>query len=176
MVFKDVSSMRDAVNLVFNQDTTLAEVIRIFIYILTILSILGTIYCFYPKFRLWFNGCCFITKPTKYWRDVKGYKVPDFISRQRQLEAANTFIEMERVDNNIATVTAPVPENNKEHENNQTPEAPIEEIVRAHTPIFMPPPMPPMSASNSPNLRRPHPFNRISRLYSPLLLSQMRRQ
>jgi len=108
--FRDVSSIGEAVNVVFNHDTTVAELIRILCYIVAILSILATIYCCYPRFRLWFNGCCFIQKPTKYWRDVKGYKVPDFISKDKQTKQQDTdinpderIINLDNEDDNTLT-------------------------------------------------------------------------
>jgi hypothetical protein len=101
---KDISSVGDAVNIIFNQDTTLAELIRIVIYIMSFISILGAIYCIYPKFRLWFNRCCFLQKPTKYWRDLKGYIVPDYVSKSRQSHAASTFIALEKLDSDIEMV------------------------------------------------------------------------
>jgi hypothetical protein len=100
--FRDVGNIGDAVSIVFNHDTTFAEMIRILCYIVSILSILATIYCCYPRFRLWFNGCCFIQKPTKYWRDVKGYQVPDYISKQKQ----EKDIEKQTPENDNATENA----------------------------------------------------------------------
>lgn len=150
--FKDVSSIGDAVNIIFNQDTTLAELIRILIYIMFFISVLGSIYCIYPKFRLWFNGCCFLQKPTKYWRDVKGYIVPDYVSKSRQSDAAGTFIAAEKVDNNIEMVTL-----------NKNPEPEASAPAQTQEEIAMPPALP------------PHPFNRLSRLYSPLFLNPPKR-
>jgi hypothetical protein len=90
--FRDVETIGDAVSIVFNHDTTFAEMIRILCYIVSVLSILATIYCCYPRFRLWFNCCCFIQKPTKYWRDVKGYQVPEYISKNKQVKDVETGI------------------------------------------------------------------------------------
>ena len=150
MVFNEVASLNDAINIVFNQDTTLAEMIRILVYMVSILSILATIYCCFPRCRLWFNGCCFITKPTKYWRDVRGYVVPEFISRSRQLEAANIG-QIDRVDENIERVTAPPePEQKK-------PSPKRNDVETAET------------------VGPPHPFNRLARLYSPILMNNFRR-
>ena len=147
IVFREVASLKEAINIVFNQDTTLAEAIRIIIYLITIFSILATIYCCYPRFRLWFNGCCFITKPTKYWRDVRGYVVPDFISRNRQLQADNIG-SIEKVDEiELQVVSAP-----------REPEIKPSENKIAE------------------NIQPPYPFNRLTRLYSPLLINSLRKQ
>ncbi len=147
IVFREVASLKEAINIVFNQDTTLAEAIRMIIYLITIFSILATIYCCYPRFRLWFNGCCFITKPTKYWRDVRGYVVPDFISRNRQLQADNIG-SIEKVDEiELQVVSAP-----------REPEIKPSENKIAE------------------NIQPPYPFNRLTRLYSPLLINSLRKQ
>ena len=170
LVLREVASLSDAVSIVFNQDTALAEAIRILVYIISISSILATIYCCYPRFRLWFNGCCFITKPTKYWRDVRGYVVPDFISKNRQLQADNN-LTIEKVDENIEMVSAPT-----------EPDLYPKETLRASN-------MQPLNLSTSrfhptrvndvetvEPTNPPHPFNRLTRLYSPLLMASLRRQ
>lgn len=172
--FKDVSSVGDAVSIVFNHDATVAELIRIIFYIVMVLSVLGMIYCCFPRFRLWFNGCCFCEKPTKYWRDVKGYKVPDYISKNRQKREETQMSTMSKfdidaVDENIETLTAleSEPESIKStHTIIRRPEAPPPSPPM--TPI--PPKMPPLP--NLPNLTsfRPQPFAKIQRLYDPLFI------
>jgi hypothetical protein len=139
-----------------------------------VLSVLGMIYCCFPRFRLWFNGCCFCEKPTKYWRDVKGYKVPDYISKNRQKREETQMSTMSKfdidaVDENIETLTAleSEPESIKStHTIIRRPEAPPPSPPM--TPI--PPKMPPLP--NLPNLTsfRPQPFAKIQRLYDPLFI------
>jgi len=43
------------------------------------------------NFRLWVNGCCFFTKPTVYWRKVKGYNVPAFTREKPIKESKSSF-------------------------------------------------------------------------------------
>lgn len=145
IAFRDVSNIQEAAGLIFNQDTVFAEAIRIIIYITIAFSILASIYCCCPSFRLWLNGCCFIQKPTKYWRDVKGYKVPDFISKHRQNMAPSEDPENqdpEKVDDNIETIHMMQPETTTNPRDTNDP------IVRRFT---------------------PYPFRRLHRLYNPSL-------
>ena len=144
--FNEITSIKDVATFVFNQDTTIAEIIRILFYILTIFSILGTIYCCFPRFRLWFNGCCFIEKPTKYWRDVKGYVVPEYISKQKQRQASSP----ESKENEIE---APVPMDIDPVE--------MQTDIPKHEPIVTVRPP-------------PYPFDRLHRLYNPKIIQQFR--
>jgi Baculovirus F protein len=166
----EVQSVQDAIGIVFNQDTTFSEIIRILVYLISIVSILGTIYCCYPRFRLWFNGCCFFQKPTKYWRDIKGYQVPEFISRHRQQKAVDTQIEIETVDEDVTPVTTQEPIYAKVNKS-QTVTDPIyaKPTQVPKEDIFEPRPV------EAQNVAPPYPFNRLNRLYSPLLLSQLKR-
>ena len=86
ITFNDVHSFADGINLVFDHETTIGEIIRILTYIAIFIAILLIFYCTCRPFRLWLNGCCFCTKPTVYWRKIRGYATPDF---QRQNKIKN---------------------------------------------------------------------------------------
>ena len=154
--FRDVSTIPEAFQMIFNQDTAFAEGIRILVYILIILTILGSIYCFSPKFRLWLNGCCFFQKPTVYWRDVRGYKVPEFLSRARQTQLSDyTPIKVDDliVEQPLASTMSAT--NHDDANINTTPAQAKHE--------------------NDPDMRvienAPYPFNILHRgLYNPLLV------
>jgi hypothetical protein len=190
--FRDVASIGDAVSIVFNHDTTFAEMIRILCYIFSILSILATIYCCYPRFRLWFNGCCFFQKPTKYWRDVKGYKVPEYVSKHKQendAEKGNDDKENAPPDNTITDLAI---EKDITSTNDNKPENHYATIQRdkSNSPIIrpsVPPPPPPtdipirlvqsplpirpVEAPIAPlSTFTPFPAERFKRLYAPLFV------
>jgi len=148
--FRDISSVDDAFKLIFNQDTTYAEAIRIITYIVIILISLACIYCCFPRCRLWFNGCCFLQKPTKYWRDVKGYEVPDFRSKRRQLEAQE--LKAITVDDNIEIITS----------NCNSPRT----SKKANAPSQAESMNTDMAAIEA----APYPFNALHKLYNPLLM------
>lgn len=88
--FRNVEHLSESFELLFDSDTTYGEIIRITIYVLIILAIFGILYCACTKFRLWFNGCCFLTKPTVYWRKVHGYQVPEYNRRKKPDNPANS--------------------------------------------------------------------------------------
>jgi hypothetical protein len=171
--FRDVASIGDAVSIVFNHDTTFAEMIRILCYIFSILSILATIYCCYPRFRLWFNGCCFFQKPTKYWRDVKGYKVPEYISKNKQeLDIEQGKLENENTppDNTIVDLT--IEKDNISTNDNKT-ENLYATIPRNHTnpPIIkptVPPPPPPPTEVPIRIVQSPLPIRPVENPVPPL--------
>lgn len=143
--FRDVSNFKDAIGIIFNQDTTYAEAIRIIVYISVIISILASIYCCFPKVRLWLNGCCFFQKPTKYWRDVKGYQVPDFVSKHRQILAME--YAPVKVDDTIEIISETMPQpatNEHTHAGSHTPDVTV-------------------------TTNAPYPFNTLHNLYNPLL-------
>jgi hypothetical protein len=190
--FRDVASIGDAVSIVFNHDTTFAEMIRILCYIFSILSILATIYCCYPRFRLWFNGCCFFQKPTKYWRDVKGYKVPEYVSKHKQendAEKGNDDKENAPPDNTLTDLAI---EKDITSTNDNKPENHYATIQRdkSNSPIIrpsVPPPPPPtdipirlvqsplpirpVEAPIAPlSTFTPFPAERFKRLYAPLFV------
>ena len=147
--FRNVSSIREAAGVIFNEDTVLAEAVRILCGIGIAIAIFAAVYGCCPSFRQWFNGCCFLQKPTKYWRDVKGYQVPDFISRHRQALAVT--YKPTAVDENLEApnLEQPEPETAENNTvNNQPPD--MEAIERA-----------------------PYPFRNLQRLYSPLLFHRI---
>ena len=82
--FKTIESMSEGFSLIFEGETTAAEVIRIITYIAITLTIVGIFYCCCRPCRLWVNGCCFFQKPTVYWKKIRGYKVPEFQNLRRQ--------------------------------------------------------------------------------------------
>jgi len=138
----DISSIEDIGSVVFNKDTTFAEMIRIATYIISIASICATIYCCFPKCRLWFNGCCFFQRPTKYWFDVKKYQGHDIISPRKQDAAQNTYLAIEKVDKEIEMQPL-----NKPPEND-----------------FVLPIQPDIEAIEN----APYPFRKLHKLYEPL--------
>jgi len=190
--FRDVASIGDAVSIVFNHDTTFAEMIRILCYIFSILSILATIYCCYPRFRLWFNGCCFFQKPTKYWRDVKGYKVPEYVSKHKQENDAekgnddkenappeNTLPDL-AIEKDITSTNDNKPENHYATIQRDKSNSPI---IRPSVPPPPPPtdipirlvqsplPIRPVEAPIAPlSTFTPFPAERFKRLYAPLFV------
>jgi len=76
--FESREKLAETFDIIFDHETAMGEFIRIGIYITVFVVILLIIYCSCPKCRLWVHGCCFLTKPTVYWRKVRGYKVPDY--------------------------------------------------------------------------------------------------
>lgn len=81
--FQTIESLSEGFNLIFDHETAIGEVIRICAYIAVVIVIFLIFYCCCRPCRLWFNGCCFIQKPTVYWKKIKGYKVPEFQNLKR---------------------------------------------------------------------------------------------
>ena len=105
---KEITNIRDALDLVFNDETAAMMVIRgIAIFVLTMIAI-GIVYCFVPQFRNWINACCFFVKPTKFWNQIKGYEgLPEMISKRKRLqqrEIDNTYINMK---DDVSIITEP---------------------------------------------------------------------
>lgn len=92
----EVSSFTEGLNLLFDVKTNSTDVIRILLIILAFIFVFFLIYLCMPSFRLWFNDCCSITKPHKYWGQ-KYTNVPQFVKihqdpstlRQRWLRLCN---------------------------------------------------------------------------------------
>ena len=78
ITLQNVESLAEGFDLIFDHETTIGEVIRILTYVAIFIAIFLIFYCCCKPCRLWFNGCCFLTKPTVYWRKIRGYKVPEF--------------------------------------------------------------------------------------------------
>jgi hypothetical protein len=74
----EVSSFKEGLNLLFDINTNSTDVVRIVTIIMICLLIFLVIYTCLPSFRLWFNDCCSITKPHKYWGQ-KYVNVPHFV-------------------------------------------------------------------------------------------------
>ena len=148
--FRDANTFKDSMSVIFNKDTTYAEAIRIICYISVIVTIFLSFYCCFPRCRLWFNGCCFIQKPTKYWRDVRKYQVPDFIS-QRRLNAAQ-ITAPDPVDESTTPIFSP----------KTSPKLDKAATFRTQYDTMNPD----MKVIES----APYPFNRLQNLYPPILL------
>jgi hypothetical protein len=74
----EVSSFKEGLNMLFNVKTTSTDVVRTAAIILFTIFLFTIIYMCLPSFRLWFNDCCSITKPHKYWGQ-KYTNVPHFV-------------------------------------------------------------------------------------------------
>jgi len=143
--FKDVSTVEDAVGLIFNHDTVLAEAVRWICLIGIVVAIFTVIYCVFTPFREWIKGCCFCVKPTKYWRDVKGYNVPDFISKRRQKDEDNKPTAVDEQELEVFSHHSTLDTNSHKGEVG-CHNVDVEKVESA-----------------------PYPFNRMHHLYSPLL-------
>ena len=74
----EVSSFKEGLNMLFDVKTSSTDVVRTISIICIILLAFALIYTCLPPFRLWFNDCCSITKPHKYWGQ-KYANVPHFV-------------------------------------------------------------------------------------------------
>jgi len=96
-LLNDVSSLIADIQHTLSVNSMLRTGAQVFIIFLIILVFFLFLYGCCPNFRLWVNGCCFFTKPTVYWRKVKGYNVPPF-TREKQTT------DLERNDNIYASI------------------------------------------------------------------------
>lgn len=95
--WSDVSSVGETLGVVFDFETTTAEVIRILAYIIVVFTVIGLCACASPKFRLWLKTCTLTTKPSKYWSQVRGYHTPAYVRRDK--------IDIEAQKNNFYPAT-----------------------------------------------------------------------
>jgi hypothetical protein len=96
---KEVTNIKDALDIVFNDETAAMMAVRLIAIFVLISVAIGLIYCFIPQFRHWINGCCFFVKPTKYWTQIKGYEgLPQMISKKKKQEQEknrdNTYVSL----------------------------------------------------------------------------------
>jgi hypothetical protein len=110
---KEVTNIKDALDIIFNDETAAMMVIRIIAMFVLVLIGLGIIYCFIPQFREWFNACCFFVKPSKFWTRIKGYEgFPELISKRKRLqqkEIEHTYVPINSpsVDEQLSIITEP---------------------------------------------------------------------
>jgi len=78
----EVSSFSEGLNLLFDVKTTSTDVARVFLVIAILFIFFLSLYACIPSFKLWFNDCCSITKPHKYW-GRKYMNVPQFVKIQQ---------------------------------------------------------------------------------------------
>jgi len=84
MTLREIGNFGDGVGIVFSHETAVGEIIRVSIYLAGVAVIFAILYFSIKPFRLWVNGCCFCTKPTVFFRDVKGYaNVPEFSRKKK---------------------------------------------------------------------------------------------
>ena len=127
---REVTNIQDALDLIFSDETAGMLIIRILAIIALVIGALALLYCLFPKFRSWFNTCCLIVKPTKYWKNVREYDgLPEMISKkkrlQKEMEQTHTYVELDEKPIPPETTSTNVV---KETEENKSLEEQIGEI------------------------------------------------
>jgi len=86
------TSITKTIQDIFQKDKVNQNMAHFAAFLLGILILFALIFAISKPFRLWFKGCCFITKPSVYWNKVRGYEVPLFVKRQTDRD--NTYREV----------------------------------------------------------------------------------
>jgi len=81
LIIQNVTSLSQGIDLIFNHDSALTEIVRVIIYIAIVLFFLFTIAMCYKPFKDWVATFCLCRKPEAFWR--KWYDMPRFARREK---------------------------------------------------------------------------------------------